>query len=149
MMAMFFLLAVPYTTRTAWDSISSHMSKAFGWMHVFLPLYSCLLTSSGMQYPGKMTVNPTGTILSYSWCNWPILWLTFFFLQSPQSLTMMWEIPHGGEKPHLSMTLFNLAIHNILNVFILSIGWGPGQDKSQYVVYSVLANKAVRRCLSF
>ena len=42
--------------------------------------------------------------------------------QSPQSLTMMWEIPHGGEKPHLSMFLFNLAIHNILNVLILSIG---------------------------
>lgn len=31
------------------------------------------------------------------------------------SLTLMWEIPHGGEKPHLSAPLFNLAIRNHVN----------------------------------
>lgn len=34
---------------------------------------------------------------------------------------MMWEIPYGGAKPHLSMTLFNLAIHIICNVFIFPL----------------------------
>lgn len=35
-------------------------------------------------------------------------------------LTMLWGIPHGGEKPHLSKALFNLAIHNISHVFTAS-----------------------------
>lgn len=41
--------------------------------------------------------------------------LAYIFSSHLHSLTMMWEIPHGGEKPHLSGPLFNLAVHNHMN----------------------------------
>lgn len=41
--------------------------------------------------------------------------LSYIFSSHLHSLTMMWEIPHGGEKPHLSAPLFYLAIHNHMN----------------------------------